>query len=143
MCRARGSTRRNALSSGLEPGARQAGGVATRVPQPQSPPHHHTTSTFQQPCAPSQHSDHLQTQQECQAWVVRPIPSESGRSGALILLNITKSTLALLKTLKMRAGPSGSNKRRPQWGLVPSSRPCHVGRRPTSCAALQGPGECT
>jgi hypothetical protein len=48
MRRARGSTRRNALSSGLEPGARhggaadrQAGGVATRVPQPQ--PHTHNS----------------------------------------------------------------------------------------------------
>ena len=134
MRRARGSTRRNALSSGLEPGARhggaadrQAGGVATRVPQPQSKPHHHTTSTFQRPRAPSQHSDRLHTQQECQAWAVRPIPSESERSGARIPLNLTKTSLGLPKTLKARAGGSASNKRRPQRGLVPPSRPCHVG----------------
>jgi hypothetical protein len=147
MRRARGSTRRNALSSGLEPGARhgrvadrQTGGVATRVPQPQPPPHHHTTLTIQRPRAPSHRSDRLQSQQEYRAWVVRPIPSESGRSGARIPLNLTKTSLGLPKTLEARAGPSGSNKRCPQRGLVPPSRPCHVGGRPTSRDALQGPG---
>jgi predicted component of type VI protein secretion system len=50
MCRAHGSTCRNALCSDLEPGAqhggaadRQAGGVATRVPQPQPQPHTHNS----------------------------------------------------------------------------------------------------
>jgi hypothetical protein len=147
MRHARGSTRRNALCSNLEPGARrsgpadrQAGGVATRVPQPQPQSHHHTTSTFQRLRAPSQHSNRLQTQQECQAWVVRPIPSESGRSGALIPLNNTNIILVCFRALKTRTGLSGSNKRCPQRGLVPSSRPCHVGGRPTSRDVSQGPG---
>ena len=154
MRRARGSTRRNALCSDLEPGAqrsgpadRQAGGVATRVPQPQPQPqpqpHHQTTSTFQRPRAPSQHSNRLQTQQECQAWVVRPIPSESGRSGALIPLNNTNIILVCFKAPKARADDSASNKRLPQQGLVPPSRPCHVGGRPTSRDASQGPGVST
>ena len=149
MRRVRGSMRRNVHSSDLKPGARrggaadrQAGGAVTRMPQPQQP-HHHTTSTFQQPRAPSQHSDRLQTQQECQAWVVRPIPNESGRSSALIPLNNTNIILVCFRALKTCTGLSGSNKQRPQQGLVPSSRPCHVVGRPTSRAALQGPGECT
>jgi hypothetical protein len=147
MRHACGSMRGNALCSNFEPGAqrgraadRQAGGVATRVPQPQPQPHHHTTSAFQRPRAPSQHSDRLQTQQECQAWVVRPIPSESGRSGALILLNNTNIILVCFEAPKARADNSASNKRLPQQGLVPPSRPCHVGGRPTSRDASQGPG---
>jgi hypothetical protein len=151
MRRARGSMRRNAHSSNLKPGARrggaadrQAGGVATRVPQPQPQPHHHTIIlTFQRPRALANSSDRPQNWQDYRARLVRRISSESGRSGALIPLNLTKTTLALLKTLKARAGLSGSNKRRPQRGLVPPSCPCHVGRRPTSRDASQGPGGCT
>jgi hypothetical protein len=151
MHRARGSTRRNALRSDLEPGAqrggavdRQAGGAATRMPQPQPQPlHHHTILIFHQSRTLSILSDLPQTQQEDRETALRQISSKSGRSGALIPLNVTKTTLACLKTPKARVGLSGSNKRRPQWGLVPSSRPCHVGRRPTSRAASQGPGECT
>ena len=134
MRRARGSMRRNAFNVDLEPGARsgraadrQAGGVATRALEPEPQPHHHTTSTFQRPRAPSQCSDHLQTQQERRAWDVRPILSELERSGARIPLNLTKTSLGPPKTPKARAGHSGSNKRRPQRGLVPPSRPCHVG----------------
>ena len=118
MRRARGSMRGNVHSSDLKPGARrggaadrQAGGAVTRVPQPQQP-HHHTTSTFQRPRAPSQHSDRLQTQQECQAWVVRPIPNESGCSSALIPLNNTNIILVCFRALKTRTGLSGSNKQR-------------------------------
>ena len=150
MRRARGSMRGNMHSSDLEPGARrggvadrQTGGVATRVPQPQPPPHHHTTLTIQRPHAPSHRSDRLQSQQEYRAWVVRPIPSESERSGARIPFNLTKTSLGLPKTPQARAGSSGSNKQSPRRGLVPPSRPCHVGRRPTSRVVSQGPGGCT
>ena len=148
MRRAHGSMRGNAHSSNLKPGARrggaadrQAGGAATRVPQPQPQPlHHHTILIFNQSRTLSILSDLPQTQQEDRATALRRISSESGRSGALIPLNLTKTTLALLKTLKARAGHSGSNKRRPQRGLVPPSRPCHVGGRLTSRDASQGPG---
>jgi hypothetical protein len=151
MRRARGSMGGNAHSSDLEPRARrggaadrQAGGVATRTPQPQPQPLHHTiTPTFQRPRAPSHCSDRLQNQQEYRAWVVRPIPSESGCSGAMIPLNNTNIILVCFKALKARAGHSGSNKRCPQRGLVPPSHPCHVGRRPTSRVASQGPGVST
>jgi hypothetical protein len=151
MRRARGSTRRNALSSDLKPGARrggaadrQAGGVATRAPQPQPQPHHHTTIlTFQRPRALASSSDRPQNRHEYRARLVRWIPSESGRSGALISFNHTKISLAHLKTPKTHAGHSGSNKRCPQRGLVPPSRPCHVGGRPTSRDASQGPGVST
>ena len=151
MRRACGSMRGNAHSSNLEPGARcggaadrQAGGVATRAPQPQPQPLHHTTIlTFQRPRALASSSDRPQNWHEYRARLVRRIPSESGRSGALISFNHTKISLAHLKTPKARAGNSASNKRRPQQGLVPSSRPCHVGGRPTSRAASQGPGGCT
>ena len=151
MRRARGSTRRNMLSSDLEPGARhggaadrQAGGAATRVPQPQPQPlHHHTILIFHQSRTLSILSDLPQTQQEDRATALRQISSKSGRSGALIPLNVTKTTLACLKTPQARMGLSGSNKRRPQRGLVPPNRPCHVGGRPTSRDASQGPGGCT
>jgi hypothetical protein len=39
-----------------------------------------------------------------------PIPGESGRSSVLIPLNLTKTQLTLLKTLKVHAGIPGSNK---------------------------------
>ena len=145
-----GSMRRNALSSDLEPGARrggvadrQAGGMATHAPQPQPQPLHTTILTFQRPHALASSSDRPQNWYEYRARLVRRIPSESGHSGALISFNHTKISLAHLKTPKACAGNSASNKRRPQWGLVPPSRPCHVGRRPTSRVASQGPGVST
>jgi hypothetical protein len=118
--RARQHTRKCAQQRlGTRSPTRRSGGVATRVPQP----HHHTTSTFQRPRAPSYPSGRLQTQQEYRALVLRQIPSESGRSCALIFLNITKTSLGLLKTLKARAGDSASNKRLSQQGLVPPRLP--------------------
>jgi hypothetical protein len=149
MRRAHGSTRRNALSSDLKPGARrggaadrQAGGAAMCVPQPQQL-HHTTILTLHRSRALTILSDQPQTWQEHRATTLRQISSESGRSSALIPLNLTKPTLGRPKAPKARAGPSGSNKRRPQQGLVPPSRPCHVGRRPTSRVASQGPGVST
>jgi hypothetical protein len=103
--------------------------------------HHHSTSTFQRPRAPSQQSERLQTQQKYRALVVRRILSESERSGAQIPLDLTKTMVGLLKTAKVHVGTSGSKKRGCQWGLVPLSRPCHVGGRPRSQVTWQGPGE--
>jgi hypothetical protein len=153
MCHVCGSMRGNACSNDLEPRAqhsrvvdRQAGGMATRVPQPQPQPqplHHSTILIFQRPRALTNSSDCPQNWHEYRARLVRWISSESGHSGTLIPLNLTKTTLALLKTLKVRTGHLGSNKRRPQWGLVPPSWPCHVGRCPTSRVASQGPGVST
>ena len=143
---ARGSMRGNAHSSDLKPGARrggvadrQAGGAATRVPQPQQL-HHTTILTLHRSRALTILSDQPQTWQEHRTTTLQRISSESGRSGTLIPLNLTKPTLGRPKAPKARAGPSGSNKRRPQRGLVLPSRPCHVGRRPTSRDASQGPG---
>jgi hypothetical protein len=145
----RGSMRRYAPCNDLEPGARpdgaaarQAGGVATCAPQPQ-PQHyhyHHTTSTFQRPRATHQRSDRPQTWLKHRALVVRPLPSESARCASQIALNNTKSDLGGFKALKAHVGIPDAHKRRPQWGLVLPSRPCHVGGRPTSHVALQGPG---
>jgi hypothetical protein len=143
----RGSMRRYAPCNDLEPGARpdgaaarQAGGVATCAPQPQPQHYHHTTSTFQRPRAAHQRSDRPQTWLKHRALVVRPLPSESARCASRIALNNTKSDLGSFKALKARAGIPDAHKRRPQWGLVLPSRPCHVGGRPTSRVALQGPG---
>jgi hypothetical protein len=149
MRHVRGSTRRNVLSSDLKPGARrggaadrQAGGAATRVPQPQQL-HHTTILTLHRSRALTILSNQPQTWQEHRTTTLRRISSELGCSGALIPLNLTKPTLGCPKAPKARAGPSGSNKRLPQRGLVPPSRPCHVGRRPTSRVASQGPGVST
>ena len=109
----------NAPSSDLEPGARRsgavaqpAGGVATRDSQPQ--PHYTTLlPNSKRPRALATSSDHPQTWPEYRAWAIRWIPSESGRSGALIPLNHTKTVLDSFKALKVRAGIPGSNKRRP------------------------------
>jgi hypothetical protein len=149
MRRVRGSMRRNVHSSDLKPGARrggaadrQASGAATRVPQPQQL-HHTTILTLHRSRTLTILSDQPQTWQKHRATTLRRISSESGRSGALIILNNTNIILVCFKALKTRAGLSGSNKRRPQWGLVPPSRPCHVGQRPTSRDASQGPGVST
>ena len=99
----------------------------------------HTTSTFQRPCAAHQHSDRPQTWLKHQALVVRPLPSESARCASRIALNNTKSNLGSFKALKARAGIPDAHKRHPQWGLVLPSHPCHVGGRPMSHIALQGP----
>ena len=119
MRRRCGSIRGNALSSDLEPGARRggavarpAGGVATRDSQPQ--PHRTTLLlNFKRPRALATSSDSPQTRQEYQAWAVRRIPSESGRSGTLIPLNHTKSILGHFKPLKTHVGISDSHKRCP------------------------------
>ena len=142
-----GSMRRYAPCNDLEPGGQpdgavawQAGGVATCAPQPQLQHYHHTTSTFQQPRAAHQCSDHPQTRLKHQALVVQPLLSESACCASWITLNNTKSDLGGLKALKARAGIPDAHKRRPQWGLVLPSRPCHVGGHLMSRVVLQGPG---
>ena len=127
MRRARGSTRRNALSSDLKPGARcggaadrQAGGVATSAPQPQPQPLHHTTILiFQQPRALTNSSDCPQNWHEYRARLVRQTPSESGRSRALIPLNHTKTGLGRLKSQDSQGarGPFGLKQTTPPTGL--------------------------
>jgi hypothetical protein len=127
----------NAHSSNLEPRARhggvvdrQTGGVATRVPQPQPPPHHHTTLTIQQPHTPSHHSDRLQNQQEYRSWVVRPIPSESGHSGALIPLNNTNFILACFKASQGTRGRFGLKQTPPPARLSAPKSPLPRRRTP-------------
>ena len=117
--------------------ARQAGGVATRDTQP----HHTTILIFLRPRTLANTSDRLKTWQKYQAWVVRRNPSESERTSALIPLNHTNTILGRLKALKTRTGFLGPTKACPQWGseVLPGC-PYHVGRRPTSRVALQGPG---
>ncbi|KAH9984455.1 hypothetical protein BJV77DRAFT_1153241 [Russula vinacea] len=96
----------NAPSSDLEPGARRsgavarpAGGVATRDSQPQ--PHYTTLlPNSKRPRALATSSDRPQTWPEYRAWAIQQIPSESGRSGALIPLNHTKTVLDSFKALK-------------------------------------------
>ena len=130
----------------VEPGAQRsravaqpASGVATHNSQPQ--PHHTTLlSNFKRPHALASSLDHPQTWPEYRAWAIQLTPSKSGRIGALIPLNHTKTILGCLKPLKTRVGISDSHKCCPQWGLVLPDRPCHIGRCPTSCVELQGPG---
>jgi hypothetical protein len=148
MRRQCGSMRRYAPCNDLEPGAQpdgvvawQAGGVATCTPQPQPQHYHHTTSTFQQLRAAHQRSNRPQTWLKHQALVVRPLPSESACCTFWIALNNTKSNLGGFKALKAHAGIPDVHKRRPQWGLVLPSCPCHIGGRPMSCVVLQGPGD--
>ena len=66
--------------------------------------------------------------------------SESERIIAQITLNNTKTTLVVFKSLTARADILELHKQLPRVGLVQVSRPCHVGGRPTSRVALQGPG---
>ena len=130
MRHTRGSTRRNALRSNLEPGARrcgavdrQAGGVATCTPQPQPQPLHHTTIlTFQRPRTLASSSDRPQNWHEYQARLVRRIPSESGHSGALISFNHTKISLAHLKTPKAH-GQFSLKQMTPPMGLSAPKSP--------------------
>ena len=66
--------------------------------------------------------------------------SESERVVAQIALNNTKTTLVVFKSLTARADISELYKQLPRVGLVLVCCPCHVGGRPTSRVALQGPG---
>jgi hypothetical protein len=104
-------------------------------------PHHTTILIFLRPRALANTSDRLKTWQKYRAWVVRRNPSDSERTSVLIPLNHTNTILGRLKALKTCAGFSGPTKACPQRGSeVLPGLPYHVGRRPTSCVALQGPG---
>ena len=72
--------------------------------------------------------------------MIRRAHSELERVVARITLNNTKTTLVVFKSLTARADISELYKQLPQVGLVLVRRPCHVGGRPTSRVALQGPG---
>ena len=57
-----------------------------------------------------------------------------------ITLNNTKTTLVVFKSLTARVDIPELYKRLPRVGLVLVRCPCHVGGRPMSRVALQGPG---
>ena len=80
-----------------------------------------------------------QTWQERQARVVQRAHSELERVVTRIALNNTKTTLVAFKSLTVRVDISELYKQLPQVGLAQVGRPCHVGGRPTSHIALQGP----
>ena len=143
MRRRRGSTRRYAHSEDLETGVqhsgatdRRADGATTRALQPPL----RLIPSFRQPRAFAAHSDHPETRQERRAQVIRRAHSESERVVAQTALNNTKSTLVVFKSLTARADILELYKRLPRVGLALVRRPCHVGGRPTSHVALQGPG---
>ena len=143
MRRRRGSTRRYAHSEDLETGVRRSGatdrradGATTRALQPPL----RLIRSFRRPHAFSARSDRPETRQERRAQVIRRAHSESERVVAWIALNNTKTTLVVFKSLTARADISELYKRLPRVGLVLVHRPCHVGGRPTSRVALQGPG---
>ena len=143
MRRRRSSTRRYAHSEDLETGVRRSGatdrradGVTTRALQPPL----RLIPSFRRPRAFSAHSDRPETWQERRAQVIRRAHSKSERVVARIALNNTKTTLVVFRSLTARVDISELYKRLPQVGLVLVRRPCHVGGRPTSRVALQGPG---
>jgi hypothetical protein len=143
MRRRRGSTHGYAHSEDLETGVRRseatdhrADGVTTRALQPPL----RLILSFRWPRAFSACSDRPETRQERRAQVIRHTHSESERVVARIALNNTKTTLVVFKSLTARADISELYKQLPRVGLVLVRRPCHVGGRPTSCVALQGPG---
>ena len=135
--------RRYAHSKDLEPGVRRSramdhrtAGAATQALQP----HLWLIPIFWWPRTFSSHSNCHETWQEHRAQVVQRAHSKSERVIARIALNITKTTLVACKTLTAHADISELYKQYPQVGLVLVSRPCHVGRCPTSHIVLQGPG---
>ena len=143
MRRRRGSTRGYAPSEDLETGVqhsgatdRQADGATTRTLQLPL----RLIPSFQWPHAFSAHSDRPETRQERRAQVIRRAHSGSERVVTRIALNNTKTTLVVFKSLTARADISELYKRLLQVGLVLVRHPCHVGGRPTSRVALQGPG---
>ena len=152
MRRRRGSTRGYAHSEDLETGVRhsratdrQADGVTTRALQPPL----RLIPSFRRPRAFSACSDRPETRQERRAQVIRRAHSESERVIVRTALNNTKTTLVVFKSHTARADNSELYKQLPRVGLVLVRRPCHVGGRPMSRVALQGPGagarrtECT
>ena len=143
MRRRHSSTRGYAHSEDLETGVqrsgetdRQADGATTHALQPPL----RLIPSFRRPRAFSACSDRPETRQERRAQVIRHTHSESERVVARITLNNTETTLVVFKSLTARADISELYKQLPRVGLVLVRRPCHVGGRPTSCVALQGPG---
>ena len=138
-----GSTRGYAHSEDLETGVRRSGATDRRADRA-------TTSALQPPLrltpssrrlrAFSARSDRPETRQERRAQVIRRAHSKLERVVARTALNNTKTTLVVFKSLTVCADISGLYKRLPRVGLVLVRRPCHVGGRPTSRVALQGPG---
>ena len=143
MRRRRSSTHGYAPSEDLETGVRRSGatdrradGATTRALQLPL----RLIPSFRRPRAFSACSDRPETRQERRAQVIRHTHSESERVVARITLNNTETTLVVFKSLTARADISELYKQLPRVGLVLVRRPCHVGGRPTSCVALQGPG---
>ena len=141
-CR-RGSTHGYAPSEDLETGVQRSGATdcqadgattcALQLPLRLIP-------SFRRPRTFSTRSDRPETWQERRAQVIRRAHSESERVVARIAFNNTKTTLVVVKSLTACADISELYKRLPRVGLVLVHRPCHVGGRPTSRVALQGPG---
>ena len=143
MRRRRGSTRGYTPSEDLETGVQRSGatdcradGAATRALQLPL----RLIPSFRRPRAFSARSDHPETRQERRAQVIRRAHSESECVVVRIALNNTKTTLVVSKSLTAHADISELYKQLPRVGLVLVRRPCHVGGRPTSRVALQGPG---
>ena len=143
MRRRRGSTHGYAHSKDLGTGVRRseamdrrADGATTHALQPPL----RLIPSFRQPRAFSACSNRPETRQERRAQVIRRTHSESECVVAQIALNNTKTTLVVFKSLTARADISELYKQLPRVGLVLVRHPCHVGGRPTSCVALQGPG---
>ena len=143
MRRRHGSTRGYAHSEDLETGVRRSGATDRRADRATTralQPPLRLIPSFRWPHAFSTRSDRPGTQQKRRAQVIRRAHSESERIVARITLNNTKTTLVVFKSLTARADIPELHKRLPQVGLAQVSRPCHVGGRPTSRVALQGPG---
>ena len=115
---------------------RRADGATTRALQPPL----RLIPSFRRLRAFSTCSDCPETRQERRAQARRRAHSKSERVVARIALNNTKTTLVVFKSLTARVDISELYKRLPRVGLVLVRRPCHVGGRPTSRVALQGPG---
>ena len=143
MRRRHSSTHGYAHSEDLETGVRRSGATDHRADgatRHALQPPLQLIPSFWWPFAFSACSDRPKTWQECRAQVIRCAHSKLERVVVQITLNNTKTTLVVLKSLIARADISELYKRLPWVGLVLVHRPCHVGGRPTSCVALQGPG---
>ena len=143
MHRRHGSTHGYVHSEDLEQEVRRSGAMdrrSDRAAKHVLQPPLQLIPSFQRPHAFSAHSDHPKTRQERRAQVVRCAHSESERVVAQIAPNNTKTTLVVFKSLTVRADISELYKQLPQVGIAQVGRPCHVGGRPRSRVALQGPG---
>ena len=145
MCRRRGSTREYVQRDDLEPRARrsgaparQAGGAAMRAAQPPQP-HNPSSSQHTATAHPRRLLGSAPNSVEISSIGGTMDPQRIRALRSLDPRQSLKTFISGYKAPTARAGIPASNKHYPQQGLVQTSPPCKLERRPTSRAASPGP----